>query len=328
MKILVTGGSGFIGHLLIKLLKQQDHDIWMLSRQENCNTHTCVNIIKGDLTSNLNSIKDKLTGFDAVLHCAGEINDTTVMELLHVEGTLNLLDILITEAKNTNRAIHWVQLSSVGAYGAPTGKANDNRTVTENTKLNPIGEYEITKTKADKLLIKASINELFTYTIVRPSNVVSVDMPNQSIRSLGKMVKNGMFFYIGKSGAIASYVHVDDIVELLSLCLTDDRAKGEIFNISNDCLLEKIISGIAKSYKVRIPKLHLPEYLVRATINILGALFNLPLTTNRINALVSRTKYPYSKLETRLGYTPKLSIPESIEEIVSVCSEKILDKYK
>lgn len=317
MKVLVTGGTGFIGRKLVKSLLNKGYDVWILSRYANYDSFAGVHVLKADLTVDLEPIKKNLIGFEIVFHCAGEIKNIELMNLLHIDGTQRLLDVIISDAENSGRIVHWVQLSSVGAYGPPECSAETERTVTETTALNPVGQYEISKTQSDNLLIKAAETKFLTYTIVRPSNVFSKEMPNQSIRALGQMVAKGLFFYIGKTKSIATYVHVDDVVNLLLHCAIDVRAKGEVFNISNDCLLEEVITGISKALKVEKPKLRIPIAIVRLAVNTVGRIFKLPLSKKRINALVSRTRYPYSKLEEKLGFVPLVSVPDTIGEVVT-----------
>jgi nucleoside-diphosphate-sugar epimerase len=155
-----------------------------------------------------------------------------------------------------------------------------------------------------------------TCSIVRPSNVFGASMPNPSLRSLGAMVRRGLFFYIGRAGAVATYVHVDDVVATLLCCGTDPRARGETFNLSNDCLLEEMVGGMASAFGVRKPSLRLPEPFVRSGVYLAAKIAPIPLTQARIDALVARTRYPCLKLEQKLGFAPRLSVPDSIGELL------------
>ncbi len=315
MKISITGANGFIGRRLVDALRRQGHAISALSRRTNCILPADIHIVKGDLTSMDCPLDQLLEGCEVVFHCAGEIHDAAAMKSLHVDGTQRLLQAVLKEAAQRGQAIHWVQLSSVGTYGPPKGTANAERVVTEDTPTHPLGVYEVTKTLSDELVIQASERGLMTYSIVRPSNVFGANMRNQSLRQLGAMVRKGLFFYVGRPGAVATYVHVDDVVEVLLRCGTDHRAKGKIFNISNDCLLEEMAEGIASTLKVTYPWLRLPEPFMRAAALVIGKVVNIPLTQERINALVARTRYPYLKLERELGFTPRISVPGAIGEV-------------
>ena len=315
IKILVTGGYGFIGKKLVNVLNQNKHEVTVLSRRKNTCFFEGVRIINGDLTSLDCPFDNLLNNCDVVFHCAAEIHNEEIMQELHVAGTHRLMDAVLNEARKSKKIIHWVQLSSVGVYGLSLKAANEKRIVTEKTAKNPKGVYEVTKALSDDLVIKASRTELVTYTILRPSIVFGVDMPNQSIQALGRMIASRRFFYIGKPDAVATYIHVDDVVNALLHCGTDSRAKNMIFNISNDCLQQDMINSIANTLNVENPKIRLPESFVRYIVRILPKFINSPLTCSRINALVSRTYYSNSLIKSTLSLSPKIDVSEAIKEL-------------
>ncbi len=315
MIVAITGGSGFIGQRLVECCIRRGYQVRCLTRKTTL-TNLCVEYFVGDLTDPNVELSGFVNNIDVLYHCAGEIHNDDLMMALHVNGTERLIDAINKEVACSGKSIHWIQLSSVGAYGPPLQAAGEERIVTETSALNPNGLYEETKLQSDELVVKASQNCNYTYTIVRPSIVFGKAMPNQSLRQLVTMVKKGMFFYVGKENAIAPYVHIDDVVDLLICCSENAHAKNEVFNISNDCMLRDLINAIADYSSVRRPFIRLPEKIVRIIINILNKFANTPLTQNRIDALVSRTRYPAVKIEKHLGFLPKRKPQESIREIL------------
>jgi nucleoside-diphosphate-sugar epimerase len=163
----------------------------------------------------------------------------------------------------------------------------------------------------------ARTQPLFTYSILRPSNVIGKNMTNQSVRSLVNMIRKKLFFYIGPSSAcaIATYIHVNDVVDALVLCANDVRAQGEIFNLSNDCGMSEIVDAVAKNAGIRSPTLCIPERSVRLLAKCLALFGQTPLTQSRIDALTKRTRYPNNKIKDRLAFSPRHSIPEAIASL-------------
>lgn len=317
MKVAITGGSGFVGRRLIAALHRQGHEISVLTRASDKTFPAPVRAVTGDLTAEDCPLAELLVGCDVLFHCAGEVRATEAMRPLHVDGTQRLIEAVSARTLEGRRRLHWVQLSSVGAYGPPRSAASEERVITEDAPTRPVGEYEITKTQADELVMRAGTSGSLSFSILRPSNIFAADMPNASLRALGAMVRKGIFFYIGRPGAIATYVHVDDVVDSLLLCAWDGRAVGKIYNLSNDCLLEEMIGGLAAAMGVTAPRLRLPERVVRTAAVFAQRMVRIPLSQERINALVMRTRYPYSKLEQELGFVPKISVPSAIGEVVS-----------
>ncbi len=316
MNIAITGANGFIGRNLIKALDQQGHSIRALSRRSQAVFPSGVQKVTGDLTSEACPLEQLLEGCEVIFHCAGEIRNQAVMRSLHVDGTKRLLHAALEEAARGRRLVHWIQLSSVGAYGGRRECGQRDRVVTEETPPEPAGVYEVTKTESDEMVARAGRTGSLSYSIVRPSNVIGPGMPNQSLRSLAAMIRRRLFFYVGRRGAVATYVHVNDVVEVLRRCATDVRAKGNIFNISNDCLLEEMVQGIACAVGVPPPRLRLPEWFVRLIVGATSTVFRIPLTQQRIDALVQRTRYPFCKLARELGFAPRISVPSVIGEVL------------
>ena len=317
LHVCITGANGFIGRSLVDALTFQGYSISVLTRRHDILFPEGVHVVNGDLTSPTCPLFQFLTGCDLIFHCAGEIHDVFEMHKLHVVGTNRLLQVAEKVSEDRGQKMHWVQLSSVGAYGPPQGKIKNNRIVTESTPTRPVGDYEITKTRSDELVINAGLRGSITYTIVRPSNVVGSNMTNQSLRGLIQMVKRGLFFYVGKTGAVATYIHVDDVVSALITCAVNLKALGQIYNLSSDCSLEDLINSIAIALGVRPPWLRLSEPLIRLLITFFEGRINIPLTSSRIDALVNRTRYPAEKIMSELGFRFSKPMPMAIGELVS-----------
>jgi len=277
---------------------------------------TNVECVECDLLDPAAPLESVLGGCDVIFNCAGDLHNERLMEPLHVGATLRMLRSFKRLALESGRPLHWVQLSSVGAYGPAVGKPAAERCVTETTSPAPVGTYEITKARADELVVREAENGALTYSILRPSNVFGRGMPNDSIRQWARFIKRRLFVYVGAPGAIATYVHADDVVSALMLCGFDHRARGHVFNLSADCHQEDLVLAMARALDVPPPRLRVPEALMRALASILSKFGHFPISTSRIDALVARTRYPTAKLESVLGYRPGHDVPQSIAEVI------------
>lgn len=318
LKILVTGGTGYIGKMLVGKLVAQGHAVVVLTRLIPDVSAQIAGVVyaQADISNPDEDFGRIVKGCLLVFHCAGEINVEARMRALHVDGFQRLLNACGALVQNSDASLHWVQLSSVGAYGSPSG-ATLPRVVTEDTVLAPVGEYERTKAEADIRLMASNFGGRFSYTILRPSIVFGRNMPNGSVRQWAAMVKRGLFFYIGKRGAVSTYVHVDDVVDALIECGFDPAAKGQIFNLSNDCSQEAFVDGLAAAQGVKAPTLRMPEWVARALALVGSPLKGFPLKMSRVDALVSRTRYPADKLFNVLGFKPKRDVVSKLNEVVA-----------
>jgi nucleoside-diphosphate-sugar epimerase len=195
-----------------------------------------------------------------------------------------------------------VQLSSVGVYGA----CRDG-TITEDSKEQPLGIYEQTKTESDKIVKNSGI----PYAILRPSNVFANDMSNQSLRGLLRTVYRGLFFFIGKENKyLVNYIHVTDVVNALMCCGSNDKALGEVFNLSQLTTVEKMITSFAFGMGSNKKILRLPEGIVRVVAGIFGYIPRFPLTSSRIDALTGRCIYNSDKVQKILEFKYSMTLEE------------------
>lgn len=306
MIVAITGGTGFIGRKLVLSHLARGDLVRILSRRSpvNAGFPDSVEWHYGDL-SNPEGLLPFVDGTDILYHCAGEIRNTSRMTAVHIDGTNNLIE------SATGRVGRWVQLSSVGTYGK-----RQEGIVTEQTDLNPIGIYEITKAKSDELVLFASARGAFESVVLRPSNVYAAEMTNLSLFSLISMIQRGLFFFIGKSGASANYIHVDNVVAALMLCGINPLAKGNTYNLSDHRTLEQFVGLIANSLGKECPQLRLSEPLARTITQLLGNLPGFPLTSARIDALTGRSIYSIEKIKSELNYRHVISMEAGVTEIV------------
>ena len=295
MIIAITGGSGFIGKQLVEHHIQQGDQVRLLSRKPPLKDINAQYLL-GDLSNPNTELSNFVDGADIFYHCAGEINNESLMRELHVNGTQRLVDAA------QGKIGRWVQLSSVGAYGV----CRDG-IITEDAKDQPFGIYEQTKTTADEIVKNSGM----PFVILRPSNVFSNNMPNQSLRGMLHAVRKGLFFFIGKENKyLVNYIHVTDVVNALMCCGSNDKALGEVFNLSQLTTVEKMITSFAFGMGSNKKILRLPEGIVRVVAGIFGYIPRFPLTSSRIDALTGRCIYNSDKVQKILEFKYSMTLEE------------------
>jgi nucleoside-diphosphate-sugar epimerase len=263
-----------------------------------------VRIYRGDLSAPSNFLPF-VDGADILYHCAGEVRDVSRMRSVHIDGTIQLI--------NAARGCigRWVQLSSVGAYGKRHAGV-----ITEQAELRANGIYEASKVECENLVRMAASNSGFEYTILRPSNVYGMEMISQSIFSLISMIQRRMFFFIGRPGSVANYIHVDNVIDALLLVGKSPCANGQVYNVSDFLLIENLVSHIADELGVQRPWIRLPELPVRKAIKMFELIPRFPLTDKRIDILTQRAIYSNKKIEFELGYRHSISLESGLIEMV------------
>mgnify|MGYP003981894945 FL=1 len=211
MKILITGGCGYKGHVLIPKLLNEGHEIIAFDIQWFGNfleSHSNLKIIKGDVR-NIDDIP--LEGIECVIHLAsiandpcGDLNPKLTWEVSAL-ATMQLAD----KAKRLG-VKRFIYASSGSVYGV-----KEEEDVTEDLVLDPISEYNKTKMVAERVLL--SYQDDMIVQIIRPATVcgysprmrldVSVNLLTMHALSKGKITVFG-------GSQIRPNIHMDDITDL------------------------------------------------------------------------------------------------------------------
>lgn len=236
MKILVTGGAGFIGSNIVDALIDDGHKVTIiddLSSGLEKNINSKARFIKQNICDNkISSIFEK-EKFDLVNHHAAQIDvRKSVAEPLfdagiNILGTINLLQNCI------EFGVKKFMFASTG--GAIYGE-QEYFPADDNHPTNPISPYGITKLAIEKYLNFYHLEYKLLYTILRYANVYG---PRQN--ALGdagvvaiftnKLLNNEQPTINGTGKQTRDYVYVDDVVKANLLTLQDDNC--ETFNVGN-----------------------------------------------------------------------------------------------
>jgi nucleoside-diphosphate-sugar epimerase len=166
MKILVTGGCGYVGTVLVPVLIGDGHDVTVYDTQWFGNyleQHGRLNVIKGDMRD-IDSVP--LDGVECILHLANIANDPAVELNQTLSWEVNVLATqqLIDRAARSDKVKQFIFASSGSVYGI-----QDAPQVTEDLNLIPISAYNKTKMVAERVLL--SYKDSMQIHCIRPATV-------------------------------------------------------------------------------------------------------------------------------------------------------------
>lgn len=275
MKILVTGGAGYIGSITVKKLIELKYKVVVADSLERGNKWAIdkkAKFFKGDLL-NKKFVKKVFTQkFDGIIHFAGYIaaNESVKKPNLYFKNNLNsLLNVL--EAAEFSGSNNLVFSSSAGVYGNPK-----KIPIEENSLCLPVNPYGETKLIAEQILKWHKIN----FVVLRYFNVAGALLdaslgeahkPETHIIPLAieKAEKGGEFLLFGddyptpSGSCIRDYIHVLDLAEAHILALKSLWNKKKLlpaYNVgtgngySNKQVIKMIEKVSGKKIKVRIEK--------------------------------------------------------------------------
>lgn len=303
MKILVTGAGGFIGSSLCEALLSAGHQVNGLDafipyypkkikeyNLQNCLSHPNFNFFELDLR--YSALPPALEGVDAIIHeaaMAGLNKSWTEFEnyvSCNLLGTQKLLEQV--KKLDLKKFIH---ISTSSVYGRIA-------TGTENSSLNPISPYGVTKLAAEKLAMAYYHNFNLPVVVLR---YFSIYGPRQRpdmgyhifIRSL---LKNELITIYGDGKDIRSNTYIDDCVKGTILALENGQA-GEIYNIGGGETID-VNTVINMLEEITGQKAHIEYKSARPG--------EQRVTTAEI-----------SKARQELGYQPQTSIREGLAKQVA-----------
>lgn len=295
--MLITGASSFIGAAFLKRALTMGWHIRVLTRKSiNWPSQPGLEVVDGDLVSTQDWSRI-VADVHVIVHTAAEIKDSALMQAVNVVGPTQLLNAAVNAGVKL-----WVQLSSVGAYGVVK-----EGVVSEDWSDHPAGPYEVSKSEFDEVLKRTSSDEGINICILRPSNVYGPGMRNQSIWQMINAIRKGIFAFIGSPGASANYVHVNDVVQALELCVERPQAANQIYIVSAWATMEDMVSALSAGAGVAPPKHRMPLLLARCLAGLFKWMPRWPLTLSRVHAMSIRSRYSTEKIERELGW--RLSVP-------------------
>ena len=259
MKLLVTGGLGFIGSNFITKILEEKSDFEVvnvdaqlhgadkrnLSGIENNENYEFVN---GNIT-NKRLMEELISKCDAVVNFAAEsfvdrsINDANPFLVSNIRGTFTILDIITKQKKRM------IQISTDEVFGSlPKGSAD------EQTKFNPSSPYAATKAAAELLINSFSITHNSDVVITRCTNNYGPrQFPEKLIPKtiiLAKQERNIPIYGNGKN--LRDWIFVDEHCDAVYEVLINGKA-GQAYNISanneisNVQIVHKILEIMGKS---------------------------------------------------------------------------------
>lgn len=239
-RVLVTGGTGFIGSHMVDRLIQDGYAVVVIDNESTGfrqNVNPAAQHIRGDVTDLDDLDLAFRGGLDAVFHIAGQASTirsfmTPEEDLrVNVNGTINVVKKCLEY-----RVPRLLYASSMTVYGHPSAMPTP-----ESEPCKPISYYGITKYAAERYVhATAGRNDLdfeFTVTSFRMFNVYgerqSLRNPYQGVAAIfiGNVLRNELITIHSDGEQSRDFVHISDVVEAWMLALDCPAACGQVFNM-------------------------------------------------------------------------------------------------
>jgi nucleoside-diphosphate-sugar epimerase len=322
MKVLVTGGTGFLGRHLVERLALEGDEVWVLARRgqsvgelRGLGAH-CV---PGDVRQ-WPSLRRAAESMDVIYHCAGKVEaGGRWVDFLEVNvlGTERLIQAALEHG--VRRFIH---VSSIGIYPErPDGSViSEDDGPDDNTGR---GGYTRSKSMADQMALWYARTRSAPITVIRPATIYGPGGKNNLVR-VG--VKKGRYNIIfGDGGSIMPLVYVDNVVDALVLAARRDEAIGRAYNIVDDDRITQ--RDYIRRMGVALGLQQSTTYLPLGVVRLLAGGADLAKTAlrggrrspqgmfSRISRSLQSVRYDTTRAKVELGWKPRIDFEEAIRRI-------------
>lgn len=320
MKVLITGGTGFIGRYFHELLTAKGHEITILDLVTPQWNIGGARFIRGDVRDP-GALAKAVPGSDRVLHLAAAHHDFGISEATYY-GVNETGSKLVGDAMDAAGVREACFYSSAAVYG-DAAYPHD-----ENAEPRPVGPYGGSKLAGERAWRawterNGADGARRRCLVIRPT--ITFGPRNfANMYSLIRQIARGRFVQVGEMSNIKSISYVENIVAFTEHAwMMADRPDMEIFNWVEkpDMCSREIADQIKVSLGRKPGGLKIPMGLALllalpfdAVIKLTG--MNLPVSSMRVKKLAGlETKFEASKARTT-GFVPKHSLAEGIDRMV------------
>ena len=223
MRVLVTGGAGFLGINLVRHLLARDHQVVSLDREPfDYPERARITEVRGDIRDRAD-VERAMAGCDVVVHCAAALPLYRPQEIytIDVDGTRLILET--ARAAGVGRVVH---ISSTAVYGVP-----DHHPLVEDDRLHGVGPYGIAKVEAEAVCMRARDAGQIV-SIVRPKSFVGPERLGV-FALMYEWAREGRDFPIlGRGDNRYQLLDVEDLCDAIVLAMTaTDDVANDTYNI-------------------------------------------------------------------------------------------------
>lgn len=327
-KLLITGGTGFLGSYIIKALIEKGYAVRAIRRSNKLPFYIPKEIfdkvewVDGDILDVI-SLEEATQGIDTVIHSAAIVSfhkrDREMMYRVNVEGTANVVNAALEQ--NVKRLIH---ISSVAALGRTmTGGSVNEEKKWEESKANT--HYGKSKYKGE-LEVWRGISEGLNGVVLNPSTILGYGDWNTSSCAIFKNIYEEFKWY---APGLNGFVDVEDVARAV-IAILESNINEQRFIVNGDTWpFKKLMDTIADNFGKKRPPKQSTSFLLNLAWRMekVKSFFsgkNPLLTRETARIAMSKTYFENEKLLKILpgfSYTP-------LEQTIRQATQKYLEQVQ
>jgi len=258
MRVLVTGGTGFVGYNLVSQLQQSQHDVVCLVRETSnlrwLNSLGNIEYVYGDVLLP-ESLEPAVQNVDWIIHLAATVAPVKRSDFFRINhlGTRNLIETTYRHNPDISRFVMMSSLSAAGPSTPDTPK-------TESMPDYPVSAYGESKLAAERAVL--DFGEKLPVTVARAPIVYGPR--DVGVLRFFNLVQSGWQIKFLRHKLYLSLIYVDDLVQALIKLARSDLASGELFYVSDPAQysVPQIQHMIAQALDRETRQIPIPKFIL------------------------------------------------------------------
>jgi len=294
MKVLLTGGTGYVGRMLREKIHEDGHQVRLLVRKGSpyaASPSDPYEVVRGDIMDT-HACLHAADGCEAVVNLVGIIReyprDGTTYQAMHTEATYNIVD-----AARRMGIERFVQMSALGAR--PDARS----------------QYHVTKFEAEEIVRRSNMR----WTIFRPSVIFHPGC--EFMQQLVDLVRRPVVPVIDGGKALLQPVSLENVTGPMARCLRMPEAQDRVYETGGPDRIPfvDLVGRVASHYKVWMNTIPVSSGFLRPLVRAMQRFSTFPLTVDQMEMLIEdnvcdpepfRQAFGIEKLDSFLEALPSL----------------------
>jgi len=315
MKVLVTGGTGFVGTHLVRRLLARGHQVTSLDKNPGLADGELgalgATLVTGSVTE-ASDVERVMAGQELVFHLASPFGDLLqpdeAYRAIEVDGTRNVL--AAAERHLVRRVVH---CSTQGVHGIIANPPGD-----EDSPIAPRDYYCYSKAEGEKVA-REYLTRGMDVVIVRPTSVYGPGDTRGWLK-LFRMASKGWFLMVGSGRTLNHPVYVENLVDLFELAALAPAARGRTYIAGDDqaVTLTELVRAVGRAVGTEVKIVRFPFYgaarYASAAIEQVFKAFRItpPVFRRRLSWFITNRQFRIDRAREELGYRPRVTLSEGL----------------
>ena len=306
MKVLVTGGAGYIGSVLVRQLLNKGYKVRVLDSLKfggealyDVMMHPNFEFFNGDIRDTI-AVENALVGIDAIAHLAAIVGDPACKKFSEEANETNWTgSVALFEAAERAGVQRFVFASTCSNYGK---MSDPNSFVTEESELRPVSLYAELKVKFEQYILKERKDSKICSTALRFSTVYGFSPRIRFDLTVNEFTRNATMKgeqEIWGAQFWRPYCHVEDLARSVVLVFEseEEKVRANVFNV-----------GITEE---NYSKGMIIEEVCKVVPNV-------QVNYVEMNEDPRDYRVNFDKIKNELGYTITKKVPDGVKEIYTL----------